>query len=333
MLKNAKLLGSVLAAVILITALAGLVVGIFTGVPDFRPLKSDRVRIPIHLANGDKSFKWVGPSTPDWVPIDRISDDLLMAVISSEDTAFFTHQGVDMHELREAIKKDIEEKRWARGASTLTQQVVKNVYLSAEKTLWRKFKEILWARELEKVLTKRQILCFYANMAEWGPGIYGIKAAADHYFSETPAELTPRQSAFLAMLLPSPRRYHAYFQRKQMSAWATGRVNHILHVMNRMGFIDEPTYSVAMKERLWGEKETSFVPPSENEEAPESEGLPPEDAPFEGVVPERPAVERAHPKPLQNVEEEKEPEATPPEPSPEPTQEPAKEPVPEATPE
>jgi len=193
---------------------------------------------------------------------------------------------VDIHELKEAIKKDIEEKRWARGASTLTQQVVKNVYLSSEKTLWRKFKEILWARELEKVLTKAQIITFYVNMAEFGPGVYGVREASSHYFNEGPGQLTSRQSAFLAMLLPSPRRYHSYFQRKRMSPWASGRVNRILQIMNRMGFIDQGTYASALQEALWGEVPQANPLPAVTEDEPIGEDLPPEDAlVLDGKVP------------------------------------------------
>jgi monofunctional biosynthetic peptidoglycan transglycosylase len=278
MAKNAKtLLALALASVVMFTAVVGLVVGIFTHVPDFRPLRSGKVKVPIRLADGEKSTKWIGPTAPGWVPTSQISDDLLMAIVSSEDTAFYSHNGVDLHELKEAIKKDIEEKRWARGASTLTQQVVKNAFLTSEKTLWRKFKEILWARELEKVLTKSQILTFYVNMAEFGPGIYGVSDAARLYFHESASELTPRQSAFLAMLLPSPRRYHSYFKRKHLSPWASGRVNRILQIMNRMGFIDETVYASALQERLWGEPAQTI--PAVSDEEPVGENLPSEDAP------------------------------------------------------
>jgi membrane peptidoglycan carboxypeptidase len=275
MQKNQKvILAATFAFVILVGGIAALVLDAFTNVPDFRQMR-DQVKVPIYLPNGERSYRWVGPKAPDWVPIRRFANSVLSAVIASEDTTFYIHKGVDYHELQEAIKKDLEEKRWARGASTLTQQLIKNVYLSRQKTLWRKLKEFLWAQALEKVLSKSEILCFYVNMVEWGPGIYGIKAAARHYISAAPSELTPRESAFLAMLLPSPVKYHRYFAKRHMSAWATGRVNRILMVMNSMGFLEDYEYEQAMRERLWGE--TSVTDGSESEV---SEWAP--DADFEG---------------------------------------------------
>jgi monofunctional glycosyltransferase len=220
-------------------------------IPNFAQMRSS-VEMDIRLANGQESTRKVGPRAPGWVPLELISDYVLMAVISSEDTTFYSHKGVDLHELQESIKKDIREKRWARGASTLTQQVVKNVFLSHEKTLWRKFREILWASELEKEFSKSEILCFYLNMAEFGPGIYGIGQAATYYFGVVPSRLSVREAAFLAMLLPSPRKYHAYFRTKTLTPWATSRVNHIVTTMEKLGYIDEAAKAQALGESLWG---------------------------------------------------------------------------------
>ncbi len=277
-------LGITLALVLLVGAGLSIIVAV-TNAPDFSGMKT-KVEVPIKLADGTKSKRWMGPATAYWVPIKQISDDLLMAVISSEDTSFFSHNGVDYHELREAMKKDLEEKKWARGGSTLTEQVIKNVYLSPEKSIWRKIREFLWAQQLEKTLTKSQILCFYVNMAEWGPGIYGIGEAAHHYFQTSPASLTPKQGAFLAMLLPSPVKYHIYYQRRQLTDWATKRVNQILHVMNSMGFIDDTAYEQARTESLWGEQPRMVDPsavPSEDED--KTLGI---EAPAVTVAPNRP---------------------------------------------
>jgi len=260
MTKNARiLLGVTLAFVLVLGAGVTLLADTFLDVPDFGEMKN-KVEVPIKLADGTKTTKWVGPKAPGWVGIAGISNYLLAAVISSEDTAFYSHKGVDYHELKEAIKKDLKEKRWARGASTLTQQVIKNVYLSPRKTVWRKFKEIIWAGKLEEALTKSQILCFYVNMAEWGPGIYGIGAASNYYFHVPPSQLTPKQSAFLAMLLPSPIRYHAYYRKKELTKWANRRINQILLVMNSMGHLDENEYASARGESLFGETPENLDP-------------------------------------------------------------------------
>ncbi len=281
-------------ALCLLSALIGLSVTSALYHPDFSQMKK-KVKINIKLADRTKSTKWIGPETADWVPMSEISDYLIAAVISSEDTSFYSHQGVDYHELQEAIKKDIKEKRWARGASTLTQQVVKNVYLTQEKTLTRKFREILWAREIEKALTKSQILCFYLNMVEWAPGLYGAKAAARHYFQKQAAELTARESAFLAMLLPSPWRYHTYYVRRELTPWAQKAVERILNLMNKMGYIDEAELQTSMAETLWGGAVPAIavdeVPPGEPSDAAVTPGEPGAEPGPPASLDEEPAVE------------------------------------------
>ncbi|NBT58364.1 hypothetical protein EBT16_06230, partial [bacterium] len=206
-------LAVIFSCFILLSAGVALVVETFTKVPDFTELRG-LVRMPIELPGDIKSSRLVGPKSPNWVSLSQVSVQAMGAVVSSEDTSFFSNEGVDYHELREALKKDLESGKFVRGASTITQQVIKNVYLGQEKTLWRKFKEFFWAQKMAKVLSKSEILAFYLNMAEWGPGLYGIKDASRHYFNCSPAELTAKQGAFLAVLLPSPKKYHSYFENK-----------------------------------------------------------------------------------------------------------------------
>lgn len=250
--KSSKLLlGLLLSTAVLAGTGVALIIDIFFNAPDFTVLKT-QVTYPIEMANKEWTKRTTGPQSGNWVTFKNISNNVIMAVIASEDASFFSHQGVDFHELKEAIKKDWEEKRWARGGSTITQQVVKNAFLGRQKTLWRKLKEFFWAQQIEKVLTKSEILAFYLNMVEWGPNIYGIKDAAKHYFGVTPSELTAKQGAFLAMLLPSPKKYHANFAKKTLTPWAQSRVDQILRVMNRMSFIDDGSYEVALSEPLWG---------------------------------------------------------------------------------
>jgi monofunctional glycosyltransferase len=272
-------LAVVLALVLAAGAGLALILNSFINPPDFSGMKSV-VTQNILLADGSKSTRQVGPKGPGWVPVSQISNHLLMAVIASEDSSFYSHKGVDYYELKQSIKKDLEEKKWARGGSTLTEQVVKNIFLSPEKSVWRKIKEFIWAQQLEKVLTKSQILCFYVNMAEWAPGIYGIGAASAHYFSVAPSELTPKQSAFLAMLLPGPRKYHIYFLHRQLTRWSARRVNQILHVMNSMSYIDDEEFEQAKHESLWGEvpflddSDADVTPGSDDSELPSIDNLP-----------------------------------------------------------
>lgn len=254
------------SCLVLFVAGFALIFETFTKVPNFTELRGP-VKVPIELPGEIKSFKMMGPGTPQWVPLSQISIQAMGAVVSSEDTSFFSNEGVDYHELRESLKKDLESGKFARGASTLTQQVIKNVYLGQEKTLWRKFKEFFWAQKMAKVLSKSEVLAFYLNMVEWGPGLYGIKEASQHYFARSPAELTAKQGAFLALLLPSPKKYHSYFKEKKLSAWAQGRIEKILKVMLSMKFIDETEYESAISEQLWEVRD----PVIEEEENPEVE--------------------------------------------------------------
>jgi monofunctional biosynthetic peptidoglycan transglycosylase len=140
-----------------------------------------------------------------WVPYGDFSDALKRAVILGEDAGFFSHQGVDLFELKEAVKEDLERGRFKRGASTITMQLARNLYLSPEKSLLRKLREIMIAFEMERVLSKQRIMEIYLNVAEWGPGLYGAEAAAQHYFSKPALSLTAGEAATLAALLPSPR--------------------------------------------------------------------------------------------------------------------------------
>ena len=141
-----------------------------------------------------------------WVPISSMSADLVHAVIISEDDMFYLHEGVDWEALREAMKYNLEKRRPARGASTITQQLARNLFLSPSKNPLRKAKEYLIARRLEKSLSKRRILELYLNVAEWGPGIYGAQEACRTYYGKDASEVGPEESAALAAALPSPRK-------------------------------------------------------------------------------------------------------------------------------
>jgi monofunctional biosynthetic peptidoglycan transglycosylase len=143
-----------------------------------------------------------------WVPYERISRNLKRAVIVSEDMRFFSHNGFDDAEIRAALQDAWEEKTLPRGASTLTQQVAKNLWLSGSYNPLRKVKEAILTRQLETHLSKRRILEIYLNVAEFGEGIYGAEAAARHYYGRSAAGLTERQAAELASALPRPRSWH-----------------------------------------------------------------------------------------------------------------------------
>lgn len=141
------------------------------------------------------------------VPLSRISGPLKQAVITAEDGRFYRHGGVDFHEMRESIKKNRVRGRYVRGFSTITMQVAKNLYLPPHKTLSRKAAEIFIAWHLERKLSKDRILEIYLNVIEWGEGLYGVEAAARYYFKKSAAALSADEAAFLAAILPNPRKW------------------------------------------------------------------------------------------------------------------------------
>jgi monofunctional biosynthetic peptidoglycan transglycosylase len=140
-----------------------------------------------------------------WVPYHRISSHLKRAVLVAEDSAFWQHDGIDYQQIRESMEINLERMEFARGASTITQQLAKNLYLSPSKNPVRKVKELLIARRLELALTKQRILEIYLNVIEWGDGIYGAEAAARTYFRKPASALTADEAALLAAAIINPR--------------------------------------------------------------------------------------------------------------------------------
>ncbi|MGQ0735588.1 MAG: monofunctional biosynthetic peptidoglycan transglycosylase [Acidobacteriota bacterium] len=190
-----------------------------------------------------------------WVPYAQISSHLRRAVLVAEDSAFFDHEGIDLSELKVSLERNWEEGRFTRGASTITQQLAKNLYLSPSRNPIRKLKELLITRRLEAALTKRRILELYLNLIEWGDGVFGAEAAARAYFGKSAATLSPEESALLAgaIINPrvhSPRQPTARLRRRQAI------------ILKRMG-VDRAT-------------EAPLVPPSES--GPEVPAKPPADA-------------------------------------------------------
>lgn len=144
-----------------------------------------------------------------WIPISSIPQDAIDAIIVSEDGTFWWHEGFDWFEFKESVERNLEEGRTARGASTITQQLVKNLYLTSSKNPIRKLKEWILTWYMEKVLSKSRILEIYLNVIEWGDGVYGIEAASQYYFDKHTSELNREECARLAAIIPSPRRHRA----------------------------------------------------------------------------------------------------------------------------
>ncbi len=187
----------------------------------------------------------VGPKNRYWTPSGAIPAEMKWAVILAEDSRFYKHEGIDVKAIKNAIKYDLEKKSFARGASTITQQVAKNLFLTRDKTITRKIKEIILARRMEEVLTKGRIIELYLNVVELGPMVYGIGNGAQYYFGKPASALTPRECAFLAAMLPGPR--VAYNPYKNLHR-VLSRSDMILGLLRKKGVLSEDEYRLAMAE-------------------------------------------------------------------------------------
>jgi monofunctional biosynthetic peptidoglycan transglycosylase len=174
-----------------------------------------------------------------WVPLSRISPYLRQAVVAAEDASFFTHEGFDWEGIKDAALYNLEAGEFKRGGSTITQQLAKNLYLSSERSLFRKARETLITRSLEQHLTKERILELYLNIAEWGQGIYGAEAAARHHFKKPSRDLTADEAAWLAAMLPAPRRYDPL----RKTSFLTRRHERILRLIDREPTLSAPSES------------------------------------------------------------------------------------------
>ncbi|MRR56462.1 MAG: transglycosylase [Deltaproteobacteria bacterium] len=185
----------------------------------------------------------VGPKSNYWTPSAAIPPEMKWAVILAEDANFYRHEGIDVKAIKDAIKHDLEKKSFDRGASTITQQVAKNLFLSREKTISRKIKEIILARRMEEKLTKGRILELYLNVVELGPMVYGIGHGARYYFGKPASALTPRECAFLAAMLPGPRiAYNPYRNLNKV----VRRSDMILKLLRRKGVLSAGEYRLAL---------------------------------------------------------------------------------------
>lgn len=159
-----------------------------------------------------------------WVNYDQISRNLKRAVIASEDADFVSHSGWEVDAMLDAWEKNKRRGHVVAGGSTITQQLAKNLLLSGERTLVRKGQEIVLTFALEKFLSKERILEIYLNHVEWGEGVFGAEAAAQHYFRKSAVRLTPYEAARLAVMLPRPR----YFERLPNSEYLANRASVIM---------------------------------------------------------------------------------------------------------
>lgn len=183
----------------------------------------------------------------NWISIKRIPKAVVAAVILSEDASFFQHAGYSPEAIRGAIAYNARPTtKIKRGGSTISQQVVKNLFLTHEKKWTRKLREILITMELERTVSKAKILELYFNIVEWGPGTFGIAAASQRYFHKPAEALTAYEGASLAFMLPNPKRYRHSIESGELTSFAERRIGAILNRMYKTRKISEEEFSTAL---------------------------------------------------------------------------------------
>ena len=222
---------------------------------DFRPPARalpaiERLRGPfVHHAtafDGREVAIDVSPGSPDFVALDEVPPLFVQALLLGEDAGFWSHHGIDLGELPAAVATNLERGTFARGASTITQQLAKNLFLSREKRIGRKLAEASLALLLDAALGKRRVLEIYLNVIEWGPGLYGLDPAARHYFGRGPAELTPKQMAFLVSMIPGPVKYQRSIEGGVPTPFFDGLMASLLAKLHATGALDDAAYEAAL---------------------------------------------------------------------------------------
>ncbi|GMV43460.1 MAG: hypothetical protein AMXMBFR64_51760 [Myxococcales bacterium] len=214
-----------------------------------RRLSFDLLRGPfihrVHEPDGTIREFMTGPGAPGWVPYGRIAPEMTLVITTTEDGSFFSHSGFSTTQMKQSLITNIQKGGFYRGASTISQQLVKNLFLSREKTMSRKLQELFITWQMEKALTKEEILALYFNVIEFGPGIYGIGAAARHYFGKSADELSLLDCVFLASIIPNPKKYYKQFEGGQVTESWRQKLEYYARKMVERGKISEYDFAMA----------------------------------------------------------------------------------------
>jgi Transglycosylase len=206
-------------------------------------LEHDRFMQPfahrIYLPDGTTAEETTGPGTPGWTPLEQISPYMQTAVLTTEDGAFPKHRGFNHAAIRASILANLKARRFVRGASTITMQLAKNLFLSRDKTVSRKLEEVVLTDYLEQQFSKEEILELYLNVIEFGPAVYGIASAAEYYFGRAPSELDLAECLFLSSLLPAPLRYSGMRQRDQVPDSWMKTLYMLMEVAHKRGLLTD----------------------------------------------------------------------------------------------
>lgn len=213
----------------------------FSSLPDVDQMSFSQLRQQAEQRVDDKLRK--SKNKHHWVELKAVNRDLLYAVVMAEDARFYQHQGIDYNALLDAMVANIKKGETRFGGSTLSQQTVKNLFLTQQQSYFRKLQEAVITRDLERHFSKNEIIELYLNMAEFGPDLYGVNDASRYYFNKKPADLNAAEGAWLALMLPSPRRYHyTLYQNRNVTPALKRKYQNILQGMRQSNYISAIQY-------------------------------------------------------------------------------------------
>lgn len=218
---------------------------VYLGLPDVTVLRTQNPRTTALMLQRYRQARNEGKNLiirQQWVSFERIPKLLKDTIRVSEDAGFYQHQGLDFTELKAAIKKNWQKGRYVRGASTITQQLAKNLYLSTDKTIIRKIKELLIARRLEKHLNKNRIFQLYLNVIEFGPGVFGVQAASQYFFHKEVSRLNLEEIVRLTAVIPKPLQVNPAGN----SRWLRWKSRWILNTLRKYRYIDPRQYQMTV---------------------------------------------------------------------------------------
>ncbi|HVO68248.1 MAG TPA: monofunctional biosynthetic peptidoglycan transglycosylase [Syntrophales bacterium] len=231
---------------VILSAALFLSIGVYFVYPDVSKLRKMHLKKTAFMEYREQEWQSQNKKKKiscQWIPLAQVSPYVIKAVIIAEDDKFWTHEGFDYDAIQKAIEKDIKKKKFAIGGSTISQQLAKNLYLTPSKNPVRKIKEAILTWRIERNLSKKRIIELYLNVAEWGDGLFGIGVAAHSYFGKSASELTAKEAARLASVLPNPRRFNPAGD----SRYVENRSDKIYEIMVRRGIVI-PEYDEVMSE-------------------------------------------------------------------------------------
>jgi hypothetical protein len=218
------------------------------------PLSRDRFTkaftYRIYLPDGRPSEATTGPGTRNWADLEQISPFMQVAVLTTEDGAFMRHHGFNHAAIKSSLIANLKARKFIRGASTITMQLAKNLFLSREKTLSRKLEEIILADYLEQVFRKDDMMELYLNVIEFGPNVYGIVQAAEHYFGRRPDELNLAECLFLSSILPSPIRFHRMAEKGELPEYWLNHLHQLMGIAAKTGKISAGELAEGLTEKI-----------------------------------------------------------------------------------